>query len=509
MVPCYDVDLIWHTHQLHPLNYRRTRTELLGKPLDRDESERRRFRLYELKRRRENESAGLRFLAKAGAIYRGDPPHPRPPTPKWLYAPLVCSKYSCEIQKIKLLPVGLDISNYVIEVENLARSKLFRQDVEEKQRENDSSLRKFVLDDDTKHMVIVSLHKSTRFGMKSIAESQVDFLPYFQAVGFNDTTSNQPMVIDVLLCSGRYTAKLTTKFELVIIKDYCFRVQPRKTFVPENHPSKILRCPKLMLPPNDLAKTSVPCDSSAHSVLCRGYEVFSYRVVHSSETLLSALDIINLYGQAVASAHTINPSTFPERSTVEDQNNNIFLSQDEGERAMLIRGSRDWAVCIGGLKKTSISDEEVKGWPHYVDIRVYKLFGERGWCSVRKSRHGMFVIELDSDTMVQVDLKLNKVVISPLAQNIPQVLALAFSVSVLHLLCIPYRPEHPSCKSSPTQTTHCGFISPSFYSAGILSSKVPTNVYLSVDQDFCADSENYDDRSRACWYDFDADMLYG
>ncbi|KAL9978366.1 hypothetical protein ACROYT_G015867 [Oculina patagonica] len=444
MVPCYDVELIWHTHQLHPLNYKRTTAELLGKPLHHDGAITGRTpgtKPYDsdMKKREAWEAAGLPF-AKAGTMYRGDPPDPRPPTPKWLYTPLAYSKYSCEIQKVEVL--GLKrMFNYAIEVESLGRAwKFFYQDVRKNNRandsslrpSNDSSLRPFVLDNDTKHMVIVSLHKSTLFGMKSIAESQVDFLPYFQAVGFNDTALNQPIVIDVLLCSGRYTAKLTTKFELVIIKDYCFRVQPPKTFWPRNHPSKILSCPKLMLPPNDLAKASVPCDSATHSVICGGYEVFSYRVVHSSEALLSALDIINLYGQAVASAHTINPSTFPERRAVEDQNNNIFLSQDEGERAMLIRGSRDWAVCIGGLKKTSISDEEVKGWPHYVDIRVYKLFGERGWCSVRKSRHGVFVIELDSDTMVQVDLKLNKVVISPLAQNIPQILALAFSMSVLH-----------------------------------------------------------------------------
>jgi len=103
---------------------------------------------------------------------------------------------------------------------------------------------------------------------------------------------------------------------------------------------------------------------------------------------------------------------------------------------------------------------------------------------------------------VQVDLKMNTVTISPRAQNIPQILALAFSVSILHLLCIPYV-SYPQQKSSPSsQTSPPGFISPSIYSAGYLSSKVPTNVHLSsVRQETSED--------RACRYDFNKDLMCG
>lgn len=69
----------------------------------------------------------------------------------------------------------------------------------------------------------------------------------------------------------------------------------------------------------------------------------------------------------------------------------------------------------------------------------------------------MWLIEFDSDTMVRVDLKANKVVISPRAQNIPQILALAFSMSILHRLCIPDY-------SHPSQTADSGFISAPFES---------------------------------------------
>ena len=503
MVPCYDIELIWHAHQLHPLNYRQTITEVLVTPLHHDDTVRSRtpaanFYDTEVKTRALWEAAGLQF-AKAGAIYRGDPPDPRPPTP-WLYAPLACLKYSCEIQKIEVLGLkGLSI--YAVHVDNVIFGKTFRGN----SREIDSS-RTLILDNDTKHTAIVSLKKPP----KSIAESQVDFRPYFHSVSQEDTTSRQPIVIDVPLFKGQYTTnyttKLTVKIDPITVMDYCFKVQPEKKFVTSNHLSMILNYPELMLSPSDLANTSVPCDSSTHSVLWRGHRVFSYRVVHSSEALLSALEIINLYGQVVASAHTISPSTFPERSAVEDQRNNIFLNQDEGERAMLIRGSKDWGVCIAGLKTPPLSDEGATGWPYYVGIKVFKLTGERGWCSVQKARHGLFVIKFDSDTTVRVDLKANKVVISPRAQNIPQILALAFSISILHLLCIPYRSSHPSCKSSPSsQISHSGFISPSFYSAGYFSSKVPSNVYLSVDQNFSPGLETFEDGYSR--YDFNADRL--
>ena len=38
MVPCYDFDLIWHAHQLHPVNYKQTTTKWLGKMLNHDDS---------------------------------------------------------------------------------------------------------------------------------------------------------------------------------------------------------------------------------------------------------------------------------------------------------------------------------------------------------------------------------------------------------------------------------------------------------------------------------------
>ncbi|KAL9978859.1 hypothetical protein ACROYT_G016439 [Oculina patagonica] len=503
MVPCYDVDLIWHTHQLHPLNYKRTTAELLGKPLHHDDTVTGRIpgsKLYdsEMKTREVWEAAGLRY-AKAGAMYRGDPPDPRPPTPKWLYAPLARSEYWCEIQKIQALNLKSK-KNFVLRVENMVGRSLFSQTFKGNSPVDVSLPKQFLFDNETKHRLNILLFKKKLFGKKLIAASRLDLLSYLEAVPFDDTVP--AISIDVPLNRGQYTALLTIAIDQPpIINKYCFDVQSGKICTQSNHPSKILSYPQLMLTPSDLAKPHLPCDYSTNNILdWRGNQVFKCRVVHASNAALSAVEIIGNYDQVVASAHTISANMFPKQSTVEDQRNNIFLNRDEGERAMLVRGHKDWAVCIGKLLKTNQAGRERRRWQHFfgkgkqkqqhlLRLTVYKLFGERGWCSVRKSSGGLFLIKVNSDIMVRIDLMRNKIVISPHAQNVPEILALACSVPILYLLCMPFNAD----ASTP--------VSPSLYTAGYLSKNVHRNDYLSVANEFIDAAEEFAD----IVYDFSQD----
>ena len=130
MVPCYDVDLVWHAHQLHPLNYKETTSELLGRTLHHDDEATDRnpgSKLYdsEMKTRAVWEAAGLRF-AKPGAMYRGDPPDPKPPRAKWLYAQLARSEYMVEIQKIEA--ENLDPKKrFELRLQNMKNKTIFSQ----------------------------------------------------------------------------------------------------------------------------------------------------------------------------------------------------------------------------------------------------------------------------------------------------------------------------------------------------------------------------------------------
>ena len=513
MVPCYDFDLIWHAHQLHPLNYRQTTTELLGRLLHHDDTTTGRApgsKLYNSERetRAVWEAAGLRF-AKPGTMYRGDPPDPMTSRPKWLYAPLAHCKWPCEI--LSMEAIGLKKNKtFILRLENKWDLKLFSQTFKGDKRAANAQPTKWTFDNATNHPINVCLYKKDLLGKTLIAMQELDLLPYFEAIPFVDDPggSFQRVTVDVPLNTGKHTVFSSIKIQIdypTIVK-YSFEVKPKNVFSHGYHPSLILSSPRLMLSPSDLAKPFVPCDSVTLPVFnWRQDQRFSCRVVHSSTALLSAVEIIDVFSnQVMATAHTISPSTLPGREDVEDCRNSIPFNQADGERAMLIRGNKDWAVCTGKWQKVPQASGRRKSKARYfVGIKLYKLSGaDRGWCSVRKSSGGLFLIKIDADTMVRIDLKNNKIVISPRAQDIPEVLALALSVSILHLLCTPYSPKS-SQESTPAAQINLA-TSPSFYSAGYLSTKVPTNVYLAEARKVCIASEALH-VAKFSGYDFNQD----
>ncbi|XP_078366083.1 uncharacterized protein LOC144650309 [Oculina patagonica] len=482
MVPCYDIDLIWHAHQLHPLNYKQKTTEWLGKTLNHDDNATDRTpgsKLYdsEVKTRSLWVAAGRRF-AKPGAMYRGCPPDPSPPRPKWLYAPLARSEYLVEIQKIE--PVNLDRKKrFIIRLVNMKGTVLFSQHFKGTIPVYKLLPRKIIFDNEKKHTLKLCLYRKKLFSKKLIADAEVSFLSCFMAPPFDDAVPQQLVTLSILLNEGQFTAKVTVEISRPFITKYSFTVQPKYFFTSCNHVAEVLVSPQLMLSPSDLAKPFLPCETSTHSVLdLRKNEAFRCRVIHSSSVMLSAVEIMSNDEKVIASAHTVSPGTLPLRIAIKDQTKSVTLHQMDGERAMLIRGRSDWALCIGKWQEELVPGKGQFKKHHFVNIKIYKLSGERGWCAVRKSEGGLFLIKFDSDTIIRLELLQNKIVISPGAQDIPEILALAFSVSILYLLCMPYKPA-PSRESWPSsQLSASRHISPTFFMAGYLSTTVPTNIYL-------------------------------
>ncbi|KAF5795887.1 putative Glycine-rich domain-containing protein [Helianthus annuus] len=81
-VPTYDIDLIWHTHQLHPASYSNDLMTSLGKILEHDDTDQNRGKGQKLdigfsKIIKQWEALfGPRYW-KAGAMYRGSTPSPQ------------------------------------------------------------------------------------------------------------------------------------------------------------------------------------------------------------------------------------------------------------------------------------------------------------------------------------------------------------------------------------------------------------------------------------------------
>ncbi|KAG5621273.1 hypothetical protein H5410_006491 [Solanum commersonii] len=80
-VPTYDIDLIWHTHQLHPASYCKDLVDIMGKVLEHDDTDSDRTKGKKLDTgfsrttKQWEETYGLRYW-RAGAMYRGSSPSP-------------------------------------------------------------------------------------------------------------------------------------------------------------------------------------------------------------------------------------------------------------------------------------------------------------------------------------------------------------------------------------------------------------------------------------------------
>lgn len=85
-VPTYDIDLIWHSHQLNPVSYCKDLNEVLGKILEHDDTDADRTKGMKLDvgfsgtTKQWEETFGTRYW-RAGAMYRGSTPTPITNTP--------------------------------------------------------------------------------------------------------------------------------------------------------------------------------------------------------------------------------------------------------------------------------------------------------------------------------------------------------------------------------------------------------------------------------------------
>ncbi|MED6138549.1 hypothetical protein PIB30_075235 [Stylosanthes scabra] len=97
-VPTYDIDLIWHSHQLHPASYCKDLMAIMGKVLEHDDTDSDRSRGQKLDvgfsvtTKQWEETFGTRYW-KAGAMHRGNPP-----------SPLTIDKYNIDAMQKDLTP---------------------------------------------------------------------------------------------------------------------------------------------------------------------------------------------------------------------------------------------------------------------------------------------------------------------------------------------------------------------------------------------------------------------
>ena len=112
LVPCYDMDLIWHTHQVHPVPYQKETTAVLGFVLKHDDSVNDRKEGSKLNnaddvtRRLWQELFKVPF-ARPGSMFRGNPPKGRlfPLTPRYQKGLLAPKEMDVELSAVKMSSV--------------------------------------------------------------------------------------------------------------------------------------------------------------------------------------------------------------------------------------------------------------------------------------------------------------------------------------------------------------------------------------------------------------------
>ena len=86
---------------------------------------------------------------------------------------------------------------------------------------------------------------------------------------------------------------------------------------------------------------TAPCEMSVHLLFdSRGRPAFVCRVIHSAVLQLSCVQVINKAQRVVSVAYLIRENVLPKRGQVKKPDKCCTLDVQEGERAILIRGSK-------------------------------------------------------------------------------------------------------------------------------------------------------------------------
>ena len=218
---------------------------------------------------------------------------------------------------------------------------------------------------------------------------------------------------------------------------YSFKVKPQKLFSNVDNPAQILTSPRLILSPVSLVQSATaPCEMSDHLLFdSRGRPAFVCRVIHSAVLQLSCVQVINKAQRVVGLAYLIRQNVLPKRGQVRKPDKCCTLDLQEGERAMLIRGSKDWGICIGkrqgvvegvpgvpdvsGTKGTPGTSETpaIKGIPGIkgkpgtrrepgsLSVKFFSLTEKQEWKRVEKCGNQFSVYLLGKRKKINVDLK--------------------------------------------------------------------------------------------------------
>ena len=186
----------------------------------------------------------------------------------------------------------------------------------------------------------------------------------------------------------------------------------------------------------NLPSFSLACLSCVMNI-SQGKNIKKYdvKVVHSLAPVLSAVEVMHPKGYLVATAHTIAGKQIPMKSQLGEQRGSTCSYTPEArERAMLIRSQKDWGIVVGRWLGNSESGELV--------ISFYNMQTNK-WQTVNQSNSAqaefsVFEVNIfDGSKSVFVNFGTGEVTVpyTDVATFLPEIIALAYAIGVLYVLC--------------------------------------------------------------------------
>ncbi|XP_060588854.1 uncharacterized protein LOC132744229 [Ruditapes philippinarum] len=524
LVPCYDIDLIWHTHQLNPVVYKDDMVRIIGYLFNHDDNVNDRSEDSKLNMAGKETSENWRTFygenfSLPGAMYRGTPPQGRLHVvddllhlnfdKEYMSVNKICtislnkliltmsSGDSNRYRSVKL--TGSICKGFLIVKSWLSLTCRFTSSSEAPDSIEMTRVGYYKLDTKTADNIRFEVYglsgvaccKSETF----LGSSTLNVLPIINQRQFAKSggtiQENITLGNNISLNIEGYFSVLefehVSRVQMLLrnnVQIFLERGQYKTVTIPEDV-QQLFGPVALESRPEGASNL---CQTATHRLKSLSGETMPVEVtvIHSQPLLMSVIQVI-CNEKMVAVAHLIASDQLPLPTQVSEVN--VNLNPKKGERAVLIKNNEgDWGIVIGCWRdfkrgiKGKLSERAVLGNPGQPTARFYKFSSDKiiDIYQYKSSRLAIEGFEVDiTGSIIQIDAT-NK----EIAENI----ALVFSVALLHVLCVP-RPEGyvDGQKVEPTGSLFRGDKSVSvvsydtmpFMIASGLHSNTPSNYYIS------------------------------
>ncbi|XP_062595714.1 uncharacterized protein LOC134257087 [Saccostrea cucullata] len=457
VVPCYDVDLIWHSHQVHPAGYKKDTETLLGKLFNHDDSvnDRREGSKLVVSDRETRtlwrEAFGTNF-SEFGAMYRGKPSKGHLFTVPSEIIEQHCSKHlELQLNKAEILDYTPSLKDHQLILSALFSNGVAKELITLKEHVqgvwNTFSHKIPMCDIDTEKVesISVELFKYGALGILGtlVGSGRITCKELIKnCKNFSSDVSSTVRLSNGESIVLHHTIKITESRDCSLMLE---AGNFETAIIPENNedPWGLIPFPRL---PEGVDNS---CYVANHRIRNTDGEVmFTAREIHSLSLMTSVVHVFYLDKLSVI-CHMIGPDTLPTPSQVQSSNENppITLSPQEGERAMIIKNNEgDWAILVGrwtGVRKgepgviatKQNAGRTATGSPGHLEVMMYTLptVGKR-------SKMVFYNEQLSYDFKVKPEsfiADFSKCTLNISPKDSAENIALVFCINILQALCKP------------------------------------------------------------------------